>query len=143
MLDGDYTYPAKYLPLIVSLLYAGADVVIGYRQNKIRGSMTRMNRFGNTALSLLARILYGRPIKDVCTGMWGFKTSVLKSFHLTSDKFTLEADMFINTVKGGYSFGQIPIDYRPREVSSQTKLKVSDGVKIALFLIKSRVWRTG
>ena len=68
--------------------------------------------------------------------MWGFKTSILKSFDIQSKGFTLEAELFTNCVKGKYKLEQIPIGYRKRLDGSYAKLKIRDGFKIAWFLIK-------
>jgi len=70
--------------------------------------------------------------------MWGFRRDALKKFKLTSPKFTLEADFFVNAVKTKCNITQIPISYRARVDGSLPKLKVSDGFDIGWFLIKKR-----
>jgi dolichol-phosphate mannosyltransferase len=138
MMDGDYTYPAHHLDAILQALMDGADVVIGYRHKRALGSMTRMNAIGNKALSLLASLLYGYWVKDVCSGMWGFRTQALRGFTITSKRFTLEADLFVNARKRGCRIVQVPINYRARLSGSTAKLRVSDGIKIGWFLIQRR-----
>lgn len=139
MVNADYTYPLSYAMTIHQLLsLSRADVVMGYRNIKEKDSMTLTNSLGNWCLSLLASILYGKRVYDVCTGMWGFKTDGLKKFSLTSEGFTLEADLFTNVIKNKCRVEQIPIAYRARLDGSKTKLKVRDGFKIAWFLIKRR-----
>ena len=138
MIDGDFTYPAKHLPQIIRSLDNGADVVIGYRNKRAKGSMSCTNKLGNWGLSMLASILYGVYVKDVCSGMWGFRRSVLSRYELSSNGFTLEADLFTNTVKGKYKLVQIPIEYRARLDGSVAKLNIQDGFKIGSFLIKKR-----
>lgn len=136
MIDGDYTYPAKYIPGI-SILLSGCDVVIGSRDGKEKGSMTIVNKFGNYMLSLVATLLY-QQVYDVCSGMWGFRREVLKKYKLSSDGFTLEADLFVNTYKNRCRLEQLPIDYRSRPNGSRTKLTVLDGFRIGWFLIRNR-----
>jgi len=138
MIDGDFTYPAKHFPEIIKRLDDGADVVIGYRNKRAKGSMSRMNIIGNWGLSMLASILYGVYVRDVCSGMWGFSRKALLKYKLTSNGFTLEVDLFINTVKGKYKLAQIPIEYRARLDGSVAKLGMTDGFKIAWFLIRKR-----
>jgi len=138
MMDSDYTYPAKYIPRIMGELDRGADVVMAYRNRRAPKSMTFVNLVGNKALSLLASILYGYNVKDVCTGMWGFRIDALRRFVLTSTGFTLEADLFGNAVKTKCKIAQIPISYRARGNDSVSGLKVRDGFKIGWFLIKRR-----
>ncbi len=138
MMDSDYTYPAEYIPQIMTKLANGADVVMGYRDAVFSSAMTKTNRFGNSMLSMMASILYGSKVRDVCTGMWGFKQDAIDKFNLISEGFTLEADLFVNAVKNGCRIEQIPIHYRPRPDGSRPKLKVKDGFKIGWFLIKKR-----
>lgn len=138
MLDADYTYPATYIPELLDNL---EDVAMGYRQYMDGGAMSSVNFFGNKVLSLIASILYGRRVRDVCTGMWGFRKDVLDRFALESGGFMLEADLFVNSVRGKCKISQIPIRYRKRQGDSMSKLRVVDGVKIGLFLLKKRLNR--
>ena len=139
-MDSDYTYPAKHIPEFLTTLRDGADVVIGHRAQMEEAAMTRVNRIGNVLLSWLFSAVYQRWIPDICSGMWGFRREVAEKFTLTSNDFTLEADMLVNAVRNGYRIKQVPIGYRPRLEGSQSKLKVVDGVRIALFLVSRRFW---
>jgi hypothetical protein len=71
--------------------------------------------------------------------MWGFNTNKLKTFNLNSKGFTLEAELFSNSVKNKCKIGQIPVGYRSRLGNSRPKLKVSHGFEIAWTLVKDRV----
>jgi len=136
MMDSDHTYPATYLPKIRTHLVDGADVVMGYRKWRDPDAMSLSHWIGNRLLSIEASILF-RYVRDVCTGMWGFRKQALDGFVLSSDGFTLEVDLFANTIKNGCRLVQIPISYRARPEGSETKLKVSDAVKIMSHLVKS------
>ncbi len=131
MVNADYTYPAIYIQTIYNLLKMNYyDVVTGCRQLKEKGSMSSANTFGNFFLSLLASILYRYRINDVCSGMWGFRREVLNTFDITSRGFTLEADLFTNSVKHKCRICQIPIEYRKRLGGSKPKLTILDGLEI-------------
>ena len=136
MIDGDYTYPAKYLPRMIWMMDNGADVVVGNRTQFPREAMSHTNQAGNKILSLLASILYFTWMPDVCSGMWGFQQTVIGKFHITSKGFTLEADLFVNAVRTNCRIMTLPIEYRAR--TDKSKLTVLDGVKIGLFLIRER-----
>jgi len=139
MMNADYTYPAEYLAIIYHILsHSNSDVVIGYRNIKEKDSMSFLNSFGNFFLSTLAGILYSHRVYDLCTGMWGFKKEILDKFNLTGKDFSLEADLFINSVRSGCEISQVPIAYRKRLGESKSKLKVLDGFRIAWFLIRRR-----
>ena len=138
MMDADYTYPAQYIKIIFGRLSGGYGAVIGYRKWKDKDSISLINLVGNKLLSLLASILYRRKVYDVCSGMWGFRKDILDRFILKSNGFTLEAELFINTIKSDCKFIQIPISYRARLSGSKAKLKVWDGFKISWFLIRRK-----
>ena len=139
MMDSDFTYPAEYIPKIIDELDNGADVVMGYRNSKASKSMSLLNSAGNVLLSFLASALYGYRPKDLCTGLWGFRREVTEKFVLTSNGFTLEANLFSNAVGLRCRIKQIPISYRARPDGSRAKLKIRDGFRIGGFLIKERV----
>ena len=139
MMNSDYTYPVKYIPFFYELLSKGYDVVVGYRYWRAKDSMSLANSFGNKALSLLASILYRKRIKDVCTGLWGFRREVLDKFKIESTGFTLEAELFTEVVKHECNLTQTPICYWSRQDGSKAKLRIWDGFKIGWFLIKRRI----
>lgn len=137
MIDSDYTYPAGDLwQLYHRMVATDMDVAMGYRHDIENGAMSPVNKFGNRCLSLLASILCLYGVKDVCTGMWGFKTAEVQTFNLISGGFTLEADLFINATLRSCKIIQMPIRYRKRPYGSCPKLKVRDGFKIGWFLIR-------
>ena len=149
MADADYTYPFTYatyiapvnnLQTIIYLLTVyGNDVVMGYRRWRDKGAMPQLNVLGNSLLSFLASVLYLYPVRDLCSGMWGFRKSALDRFKITSEGFTLEADLFTNALKTGCKIAQFPIRYRARLGKSQAKFKpVVDWLKIVWFVIRRR-----
>ncbi|CAB50103.1 glycosyltransferase family 2 protein [Pyrococcus abyssi] len=144
MLDADYTYPPQYIYDIVKALEE-YDVVIGSRlKGKIEdGAMPKVNKLGNWGLSLIATILYGKKISDVCTGMWGFRKYVLDSIEIDANGFDLEANLYVEAVKKGFKIGEVPINYRKRP--NKPKLgngnpwgAVKTGLKIGWYLVRKR-----
>ena len=146
MSDADSTYPLiMNIPRIVGMLQEHSiginyDVVIGYREYRQPSSMTKLNLFGNKLLSGITTLLYRFHIKDVCSGLWGFKREALGRFDLTSEGFTLEADLFTNAIYSKCKIGQFPIKYRARLGQSSAKFRPGiDWMKILKFLIIRRV----
>jgi len=141
MLDADYTYPASYIPDMLKLL-TNYHVVIGSRLRGQRepGAMSRLNLAGNHLLSLLATLLYWRKISDACTGYWGFRAEVVKSLRLRATAFDLEAELFSQLTRKGYSIAELPIYYR-RRVSRPKLRPLRDGFKIGWALVTKRFRR--
>lgn len=142
MIDADYTYPVRHILNVVAALDRGT-VVMGYRHWLRDGAMSRLHRFGNAMLSLFASFLFWHRVRDVCSGLWGFGSGVTGNLHLVSNGFTLEADLFANVIRNGVEITQIPIAYAARPDGSTAKLTAFDGVKIAWFLLMSRLGRRG
>lgn len=157
MLDGDGTYPPAHIPFLLQCLlpveqknydYMSAlgklynvqyDVVCGRRQFREPGAMSRINLFGNVALTVLADTVYWPSYTgDLCTGLWGFRYEALKRMRLSAKGFDLEADLFANAALLNMRIGCWPIVYRARADGDRPKLKVRDGGRIAWHLLRER-----
>jgi dolichol-phosphate mannosyltransferase len=139
MLDADYTYPATYIPEMLRIMRSGCPVVVGsrLRGQREKGAIRRLNLIGNVLLTSLANILYGTRISDLCTGYWGMRREVIPELELRTGGFQLEAEIFTQLAKKGYSIAEVPIFYRRRP--SKAKLnRVRDGVRIAWLLVSRR-----
>jgi glycosyltransferase involved in cell wall biosynthesis len=139
MLDGDGTYPSRYLVDLVDTLEEGKDVVMGsrFRGKIMSGAMSRLNYLGNLALSATASILYMHPCSDVCTGLWGFRLDAIRAMDLDSDRFELEAEMYAVSVRNHLRLTEIPIDYYPREGESKL-IPINSGTMIFRKLLQRR-----
>jgi len=138
VLDADGTYLAGDIEKILEPLRGGYGAVLGWRRHREKGAMFWGHRLGNYALSFLASILYLHRVRDINTGMKGFRKYTLSQLTLTSKDFTIEADIFINLVKGEHPIKETPIRYKSREKGSLPKLSIWDGFKIGLFLVRRR-----
>lgn len=138
ILDCDGTYPPEVIPRLVKKLGEGHSVVVGSRmRGEIdEGAMSRMNYLGNRMLSWLASTLFNAPISDVCSGMWAFSSTHLKSLELTADGFDLEADIFAECARKGIRIAEVPIPYHKR--IGRSKLRVRTGLQIAMALLRKR-----
>ena len=139
MLDGDYTYPPGYIAQMLELLRDTYPVVIGSRlRGQIeKGGMSRLNVIGNHLLTLMANILYGTRISDLCTGYWGLRGEVIPNLNLSADGFDFEAELFSQVAKKGYRIGEVPIYYRRRQTPPKLS-SLRDGLKIGWALITRR-----
>ena len=139
ILDPDATYPPQRIPAFANALRDGAPVVLGSRLKwKIHdGAMTAANKLGNLILSRFASILYRRAVSDVCSGMWGFRTEILKSFAISANGFDLEANLFAECVRRVLPIIEVPIPYY-RRIGSP-KLRLRTGLRIAWALLRNRI----
>lgn len=142
MLDGDGTYPTEDIPTFIQALQDGADVVMGSRflnKDTIEpGALSTTNRIGNHLLSAMATLLYGQRTTDVCTGMWAFTRDALAKMDLNSNKFEIEAELFLQATRCKLKVVELPIVYRVRH--GESKLGGwKTGLKIGGKLIRQRL----
>jgi glycosyltransferase involved in cell wall biosynthesis len=139
MLDADYTYPPSYIPRILELL-KNSDVVIGSRLNGDieQGAMSKSHYVGNHVLSKFASVLYHKNISDLTTGYWGYRAEVMKSLDLKATGFELEAEMFSQIARKGYSLTELPIRYIPRNNNAAKLNAIRDGLRVCKILLSRR-----
>jgi len=134
VMDGDYTYPAKHiLELLEKIHFEGHDEVIGAR---VRGreNIPFVNRFGNRVLTAFFNLLFGTRLTDVLSGMYILRTESVRTALFESKGFSIESEIAAHIVSSGGSIAEHPIEYRRR--LGEKKLKVWDGVKIAVDMVK-------
>ncbi|HAZ1224600.1 TPA: glycosyltransferase [Enterococcus faecium] len=141
MVDGDDTYPAEAVHGLLEKLRSGeADMVIGDRLSN--GTYFDENKrpfhdFGNNLVRNTITRMYKTKILDVMTGYRGFNRIFVKSFPIMSSGFQIETELTIHALDKKFKFVEIPIDYRDRPESSESKLNTfSDGFKVIMMIIK-------
>ena len=140
-LDGDGTYPADEISILVDALEdRKLDFISGARFPLRNGdAMNFSNKIGNMVLTLTTMLLWFRPLRDSQSGMWVFRRSVLPKLRLTSNGMPLSEEIKIEAIeKLGRRFAEVGIDYRPRigEVKLQ---KWRDGWLNLSFLFRKRL----
>lgn len=140
-LDGDGTYPADEISILVDALEdRKLDFISGARFPLRNGdAMNFSNKVGNMVLTLTTMLLWFRPLRDSQSGMWVFRRSVLPKLRLTSNGMPLSEEIKIEAIeKLGRRFAEVGIDYRPRigEVKLQ---KWRDGWLNLSFLFRKRL----
>ncbi len=98
--------------------------------------MSAVHRAGNAALSLGATLLYGRRVRDLCTGLWGFRSDALRLLPLKSKGFELESELFALSARLRLRIRHTPVDYLPR--LGVSKLTTADGLRIGWCLVRNR-----
>jgi len=139
VMDGDYTYPAKYIPqLLEALSSGGCDLVIGSRVLG-SGSQGALFRFGNRVLTTLFDVLFGIRLRDVLSGMYASRLSDLRGVEFEMRGFSVEAEVVAHFASLG-RVCEVPIEYRPRLDPKAKKLRVVHGLRIALDMLRL-TWR--
>lgn len=139
VINSDFTYPASYLASVYRLMSWGKyDCVFGCRSLREKDSMSFSHSLYNWFVSLLASMLFGKRVTDICTGLKAFRTDKVKEFELNTQGFEVEAELFTEMVERRLNFVEIPIAYRKRNGGS-SKISMVHGFEIIWFLVKRRL----
>ena len=133
LMDGDYTYPAHYIPLLYEKIKQGYDLVIGARLFD-KGSQGMIFRLGNKLLTKFFNILFGTNLKDVLSGMYIIRASILKRLPFETRSFGIESEIAAHIVYTTNKIAEVPIKYRRR--LGKKKLKVWHGFLIVREMVR-------
>ena len=131
MLDADMTYDPKHIPALVAPILADeADMVVGNRFAAMqKGAMPFVNRIGNRALRMVAKMALGLNVYDTQSGMRAFKSKLLDRMKLMAVGMPLAMEMLAEAHSTGARIREVPISYMPRV--GETKLHpIKDGGRI-------------
>lgn len=136
--DMDNTYPPSSLSDLVNKITKDNHFVVGYRNHNNSG-MPAIRTLGNTFFKKIISGLYGKSIKDPCSGMWAFKKSeLLKFFDKFPNKLQFTLFLSLYLLKNKINFKEVPINYKDRTgVSKLNPLK--DGLMFLYIIINFRL----
>ncbi len=140
-IDADNQFQAYEIPLFVSALKKGADVVIGTRfeGGKIeKGSITKRNFFGNWVMSKAVTLATGWEITDVMAGFKGFRRDAIMAIDLKEPHFEYEAESVVKAKRLNLKLVQIPITYKKRLGGVSGIRALRDGINVIKTIIKYR-----
>ncbi len=115
--DGDGTYPIELTETITKYLFLQSLEFISCNRLPLedKSSMHNRNFIGNTLMSMAASTLWLHRFKDVLSGMWIFKKSILSKLKLRSDSWNFSEEIKIEArSRLGNRFSEYKIPYRER-----------------------------
>jgi len=130
--DGDFTYPAEYVPKMIEILEHNPNVgmVCGDRfsdhidSTTLRGSFC----FGNKLLAMAHNLLNGVTMHDPLTGLRVIRAEILRNANIKSKGFDVEVELNRRVEREGFKIVEVPIKYRKR--LGEKKLRLSHGATI-------------
>ena len=137
IVDGDDTYPAESVHVLLDGLRSGADMTIGSRLRTFDdGAYRAGHTFGNRLFIALVRMLFGVRTEDLFSGYRAFTQRFLNLSPLIAQGFEIEAELSMQALAGGFVVTEVPIHYRARGEGSVSKLNtLRDGYRILVALL--------
>ena len=140
-MDGDGSYPAKEIPLLVMHLLKNKLDFISCNRLPFEDpkKMSIVRSFGVRILNGLILILYGYKIKDSLSGMWVFKRYFYDDLQLTEGGWNFSLEIKLKTIADPrFKFSEKQISYHDRVFNSSKQNIFRTGTEHLIYLFGLR-----
>ena len=114
MMDADFSHQALDLPALLKEVQQHKGLVVGSRISGGSEEYTPVRAFGNIMLTRAFGLVHGRYLTDALNGFKIFHRDVYRSFFYTSQKFEIEIELLVNTLRLNRPITESPSHERSR-----------------------------
>ena len=144
-LDGDGAdHPGDLDQVAAPVREGRADLVVGARRQRERGSMTTFQRFGNRLATTLISSLCGTPVSDLGP-MRAIRVERLLALQPQAGTYGWSTEMTVKALRAGYRYLEVPVQHRRRiglsKVSGTVSGSLRAGARILWTTIRWSRWR--
>jgi SAM-dependent methyltransferase len=142
--DADLEYdPRDYPQLLKPLLEGRADAVYGSRFMPAgeRRVLYFWHSVGNSFLTTICNIFADVNLTDMETCYKAFRTSLIKSIPIRSERFGIEPEITIKLTQRQARIYEVPISYHGRTYDEGKKIGPKDAVEALFVMLKTRLSR--
>jgi len=141
LVDGDDTYDAASVPMLIEMLIVGhLDMVNAARETQSAAAYRRGHRFGNALLTGMVALIFGNRFHDMLSGYRVLSRRFVKSFPALASGFEIETELTIHALHLRMPVREVQTTYKERPLGSMSKLRsFRDGLRILktiLVLVK-------
>ncbi len=135
--------PGEYPKLLEPIEKFQADVVFGsrFRMEGIKRVYNTWHYIVNRAFTVFSNLLSGLYLTDMWTCYKVFRTSVIKSFIIESDRFGIEPELVAKVAKGDFAVYEVGVSYHARTRKEGKKIGVKDAFEAVWLIIKFNLFR--
>lgn len=119
--------------------FPSTDVSRRRTRGQTRRAPPRLTRLINQLLTRTTNVLFGSRLTDMACAYKAMSTHLLRSLHLKSQRFELEAEITARLLLRGIPIVEVPVRYRPRTYRQGKKIHPLDGLRILLTLLRLKL----
>lgn len=140
--DADLEYdPNEYSKIVMPLIRGDADVVYGSRfvMSEERRVLYFWHSLANQMLTLLCNFVSDLNLTDMETCYKAFRTSLLKTIPIRSNRFGIEPEVTIKLARRRARIYEVAISYHGRTYEEGKKIGLKDAFDALYVILKSRL----